>query len=207
MKSYYELLNIDADADKRDIKRAFHKLAKRYHPDLSSKNGMFLKILNAYETLVDDNKRKLYNLKNTRVKPGIERVLPKNRVSFALSLQDLVDLRCFYRKTTVRRSGHFKPKGYDVSVYLTNSELTDGSIVNIDIPAHVVCPVCGGNRVFCSLCSHKGQILKAVPVPVTIPPDLEDGEIFSVPLRKLKQKKYAYFMVEDLYVKIKIFQE
>jgi len=46
-----------------------------------------------------------------------------------------------------------------------------------------------------------------VPVPVTIPPDLEDGEIFSLPLMKLKQKKYAYFMVEDLYVKIKIFQE
>lgn len=207
MKSLYELLNIETDADKRDIKRAFHKLAKQYHPDLSSNNSMFLKILNAYETLIDDNKRKLYNLNNTRVEPGRERVLPKNRVSFALSLQDLVDLRCFYRKTTGRRSGHFKPKGYDVSVYLTSSELMGGSLVNIDIPAHVVCPVCRGHRVHCSLCSHKGQILKAVPVPIPIPPDLEDGEIFSVPLRKLKQKKYAYFMIEDLYIKIKIFQE
>ena len=207
MKSLYELLNVNTNADKIDIKRAFHRLAKQYHPDLSSESSMFLKILDAYKTLIDDKKRNLYNTMQICEKAKRSPALPKNRVSFAVSLQDLVDLRHFYRKTNGRRSGHFKPKGYDVCVYLTRSELENGSHVKIDVPAHVICPSCGGDRVHCSLCSHRGHILKAVTVPVLIPGNMEDGDIFYLPVRKLRQKEYTYFMIENLYIKIKIFQE
>jgi DnaJ-class molecular chaperone len=207
MKTLYELLNVTTNADKQDIKRAFHRLAKQHHPDLSSDSSMFLKILDAYETLIDDKKRKIYNTIQLYEQVKKSPILPKNRVSYAVSLQDLVDMRCFNRKTNGRRSGHFKPKGYDVCVYLTRSEIKNGSVVKIDLPAHVICPSCGGNRVHCSLCSHKGHILKAVTVPVPIPRGLGDGEIFYLPLRRLRQKEYTYFMIENLYIKIKLFQE
>jgi DnaJ-class molecular chaperone len=207
MKTFYDLLNVTANADKKDIKRAFYRLAKQHHPDLSSDSSMFLKILDAYETLIDDKKRKIYNLMQLSGQVGNSRVIPKNRVSFAVSLQDLVNMRCFYRKTGGRRSGHFKPKGFDVCVYMTRAELENGSVVKIDLPAHVICPLCGGNRVHCSLCSHRGHILKAVTVHVPIPRDLEDGEIFYLPVRGLRQKEYTYFMIENLYIKIKLFQE
>ncbi|HEB33417.1 MAG TPA: hypothetical protein ENI15_21465 [Spirochaetes bacterium] len=207
MKTLYELLNVNTNADNKDIKRAFHQLAKQYHPDLSSENSMFLKILDAYKTLIDDKKRKLYNTAQLCEQAKRSPALPNNRVSFAVSLQDLIDLRCFYRKTNGRKSGHFRPKGYDVCVHLTRSELENGSYVKIDIPAHVICPSCGGDRVHCSLCSHRGHILKAVTVPVPIPRNLEDGDMFYLPVRKLRQKEYAYFMIENLYIKIKILQE
>lgn len=202
MKSYYDLLNIGENADKKTIKRAFYKLAKKFHPDLSNNASMFINILNAYEILIDDEKRHDYN---SMLQSG--RVLPKNRVSFALSLKDIVDLRYFNRGKTRWYPGYYNPKGYDVCVSLTQKELKTGSVVNIDIPAHVICPLCMGDRVHCALCSYKGYVLRAVPVPVYIPKSLEDGEIFSVQLRKKKQKEYAFFRMKTLNVKIRIMRE
>ncbi len=204
MKTYYELLNIGKDAPKEDIKRAFHKLAKQFHPDISNNHHLFIEILDAYKTLIDDDKRKIYNssLKKFTLQKGS--FIPKSRVSFAVSLQDIARFKIYYPAKRKRRTGGFKPKGYDVCVQLTQSELQGGSVVYIDIPAHVICPLCGGNRVHCTLCSYKGYVLKAVPFPVSIPKDLRDGDIFSVPIRELKIKEYVFFLIKELFVKIKI---
>ena len=59
MDSLYELLRVEPDADRESIKRAFYRLAKEHHPDISKNSAAFIKILNAYKTLTDDNKREL----------------------------------------------------------------------------------------------------------------------------------------------------
>ena len=60
----YEILGVDTEASLRDIKKAFHKMAKRYHPDINkNKNSehIFKEINKAYEILSDPVKRKAYD--------------------------------------------------------------------------------------------------------------------------------------------------
>lgn len=142
MRTYYDLFNLEKDADKQDIRRAFHRLAKQLHPDVSKDDGLFVEVLVAYKTIIDDEKRLAYN----------------NRIS----------------------DGGFRP------------------------PARVVCPACGGDRVHCNHCSYRGYVLKAVPVMVPIPTDLCHGAVFAFPLREIKNKRYAFFMVDTLYLKVMV---
>ena len=64
MADYYEILEIDKNATKEDIKSAFRKMARKYHPDINKEPGAeekFKEIGKAYETLMDDDKRALYD--------------------------------------------------------------------------------------------------------------------------------------------------
>lgn len=64
MQNYYEILGVSRDATQEEIKNAYRKLAKRYHPDSSGsqKNKeKFQKIQEAYAVLSDPEKRKTYN--------------------------------------------------------------------------------------------------------------------------------------------------
>lgn len=68
---FYELLGIDKDSTEEEIKLAYRKLAKKYHPDLNKTDPhakeKFMEIKEAYETLVDPIKRKIYD--QPRVNP------------------------------------------------------------------------------------------------------------------------------------------
>lgn len=64
MKDYYQILGLNFDSDGEAIKRAYRKLALKYHPDQntgSSAQEKFIEITEAYEMLRDDHKRKVYN--------------------------------------------------------------------------------------------------------------------------------------------------
>ena len=59
---YYQLLGVDRNASKDEIKKAFRKLAQKYHPDKEGGDqDMFKKINEAYNVLSDDKKRKEYD--------------------------------------------------------------------------------------------------------------------------------------------------
>ncbi len=65
-QDYYEILGVDKKADAEKIKKAYRKLAKKYHPDLhpddKEASKKFAKINEAYEVLSDENKRKQYDM-------------------------------------------------------------------------------------------------------------------------------------------------
>lgn len=67
MENYYEILSVSSDADERTIKKAYHTLAKKYHPDVSTTKDMpvtsekFKLIKEAYDTLKDKDLRKNYD--------------------------------------------------------------------------------------------------------------------------------------------------
>ncbi len=61
-KDYYNVLGVDKKASKDDIKRAFRKLAHKYHPDKGSTDEQkFKEITEAYSILSDDKKRREYD--------------------------------------------------------------------------------------------------------------------------------------------------
>lgn len=60
-KDYYEILGVDKKASKEDIKKAFRKLAHKYHPDKGGDEIKFKEINEAYQTLSDDKKRAQYD--------------------------------------------------------------------------------------------------------------------------------------------------
>jgi len=61
---YYEILGVNKDASKDEIKKAFRQKARQYHPDVNKAPDAaekFKEIGKAYETLSDDNKREIYD--------------------------------------------------------------------------------------------------------------------------------------------------
>jgi len=66
-QDYYNILEIDRNACQSQIKKAYYKLAKKYHPDKTTEinkeeyTKKFQQIGEAYETLSDENKRKIYD--------------------------------------------------------------------------------------------------------------------------------------------------
>jgi len=196
-KSYYDLLEIDENADIKTIKKAFHRLAKIYHPDISKDNSKFLGILKAYKYL-------LYEKQHKKEKELPRIILPKKRVEFAMSLKDIAKLGIFNRGKSKRRTGVYNTKGYDVKVYVKSEELKYNPTIFIDVPARVICPVCSGNGYGCNLCSGTGHVVKAVEIPFVLSSEINNNEIVEVELDKVKLRTYAFFLIKRLRVKVVI---
>lgn len=67
--SHYDTLAVSKMATEKDIKKAFGKLAKIYHPDVAKDEGdkeKFQRIVKAYEVLSNADKRKEYDLETQR---------------------------------------------------------------------------------------------------------------------------------------------
>ena len=64
-KDYYDVLGIGRSADEKEIKRAYRKLAKKYHPDTNPGDKQaeqkFKEVTEAYNVLSDAEKKKLYD--------------------------------------------------------------------------------------------------------------------------------------------------
>lgn len=66
-KNYYDILGVTPDSDNDEVKTSYRTLARKYHPDINKEAGStdkFKDILEAYETLSDETKRKQYDMVN-----------------------------------------------------------------------------------------------------------------------------------------------
>jgi len=72
-KDYYKILEVDRSASKAEIKKAYRKLARKYHPDVSkvaNAEDRFKEVNEAYEVLGDEKKREQYDTLGANWKNG-----------------------------------------------------------------------------------------------------------------------------------------
>jgi curved DNA-binding protein len=72
-KDYYQILGLTRAAEAAEVKRAYRKLARKYHPDVSSEKNAedkFKELQEAYEVLKDPEKRAAYDQLGANYRPG-----------------------------------------------------------------------------------------------------------------------------------------
>ena len=62
-EDYYKILGVDRNASDEEIRKAYRKMARRYHPDIAGKQyeGKFEQVNRAYSVLSDPKKKQMYD--------------------------------------------------------------------------------------------------------------------------------------------------
>jgi len=178
-RDYYEVLGIDRGATDPDLKSAFRKLAKKFHPDTNpgdvdaEKN--FKEVNEAYEALKDPQKRAAYDKFSHAAFEGMGGRGPGGGQGgfgpdFASSMSDIFD-DLFGEFMGGRRGGDGRHSGrergadlrYNMSITL--DEAFSGKTAQIRVPTSVSCETCDGsgaksgtNPTTCPTCSGAGKI-------------------------------------------------
>ncbi len=171
-RDYYEVLGVDRNVDKDALKKAFRKLAQKYHPDINKTpeaETTFKEINEAYQVLSDDQKRAVYDrfghagLQGGGGGSGFE-----NFSGFGDLSSIFEDLFSGFAGASSGRGGRNQPRrGADLRADITLSfeEAAFGADREIDIPRMEVCDRCQGkgsepptNPVTCSRCNGSGEI-------------------------------------------------
>jgi len=180
-KDYYEILGVSRDASQEEIKKAYRRLAKKYHPDLNKDGGSaekFKQIAEAYEVLSDPEKRAQYDrFGHVGPEQGFDfdfRDFRRAREAFeefgfGTAWEDLFDL--FFgegmrtRARPRQRSRAQRGEDLEYKLRLTLEDAAQGTRVKVTVPRYVVCDRCGGTgrepgsgvRV-CPTCNGSGQV-------------------------------------------------
>lgn len=172
-KDYYVVLGVPRDASTAVIKRAYRRLAKRYHPDRApgASTEEFREVQAAYETLADAEQRRRYD-------ESLREVEPEPRDRFAPLAWS------FVRSPTaggLRRP--VRPGSLSGEILLTADEAAVGGVLPLEVPLSTLCPACdgtGGLLFDCGRCAGEGTVERRLPCPVRIPAGVRDGTVFQV---------------------------
>ena len=136
---YYDLLGVKPNCSADDLKKAYRKLALKFHPDKNPNEGeRFKAISQAYEVLSNDEKRRLYDM-------GGEKAMKEGGVGGSSSPMDIFDM--FNMRGGGRQRDHGPRKGKDMhfSLSVTLEELYNGSTRKLKVNRKELCDTCKGS--------------------------------------------------------------
>ncbi|MCI6775525.1 molecular chaperone DnaJ [Methanobrevibacter boviskoreani] len=174
-RDYYDVLGVDKDADQKEIKKAYRKLAMKYHPDVSDDENAtekFKEISEAYAVLSDEDKRKKYDRFGHAGMDGFSAEDIYQNVNFNdifddFDLGNIFDMFGFGGGNRSRNSPSGPQRGSDIytNVEITLEEAATGIKKDVVIHHDETCPECNGNKAkpgtspeTCPECNGTGQV-------------------------------------------------
>jgi curved DNA-binding protein len=143
-KDYYGVMGVDRKASAEEIKSAYRKLARKYHPDVSKERGAeekFKEVGEAYETLKDPQKRAAYDQlgshragQDFRPPPGWEQQFGRGQSSFDdIDLADLFAGIMGGGRRSRQRAGGITGQDYEVTAHITLEDAYRGTEVELKL--------------------------------------------------------------------------
>jgi molecular chaperone DnaJ len=168
-RDYYEVLGVPRNASAEEIRGAFRKLARQYHPDVSQEPNAeerFKEINEAYAVLSEPDKRAAYDRFGHA---GVQNAggVPDLTVDFADLFEEFFGGFGGFGRTASRRARNAPRRGADLqyNVDLTFEESIFGVDREIEITRDEVCETCSGrgaepgtNPVRCTTCNGTGEV-------------------------------------------------
>jgi len=224
-KDYYSILGVSRNATEREIKQAYRRLARQYHPDINPGNksaeAKFKQINEAYEVLSDTEKRQKYDQFGDQwqyadqfaraqhqqaplwefSRAGGATGSPFEEFDLDSLLGDLFGGKTGRRQVRPRR-------GHDIEypVEVTLEEAYHGTKRTIALQNEEPCSGCQGTGMIqnlpCSVCRGSGVVSTVKRLEVKIPPGVRDGSRVRIPGKG--EPGYATGTSGDLYLAVSV---
>src|SRR5919197_2012878 len=184
-QDYYEVLGVPRTATEDDIKKAYRKLARKYHPDVNpgdkTAEEKFKDIGEAYAVLSDPEKRQRYDQLGENWKAGADFTPPPGWEGGRVEYGDFGDLfgagrgpggfsdffeALFGARRGPRAGAGFAMRGQDVEavIELSLEEAHYGTTRAITLQTTAVCPTCNGSGMRdkqpCATCRGMGVVMR-----------------------------------------------
>src|SRR5438105_7142146 len=178
-KDYYAIMGLERTASPEDIKKAYRKLARKFHPDVSKESNAeerFKEVSEAYETLKDPEKRAAYeqlgrHAAGEEFRPPPDWGQSFGGAPFSFEDIDLADLFAGFSGRGRASGGRDRPipgADYEAAVRLTFDQAFHGTEIELDLSAIEYDEQGRARRV-----PHR--------IKVRVPPGVTDGQKVRVP--------------------------
>ena len=207
LKNYYVVLGVHRGENAKGIRAAYKDLAKQFHPDRIGEQGnqTFQEISEAYQTLSDPEKRRLYNhsldqQEDARTEVGSETSSGRDWGLAPLGWEAVPwklgfpHARSRYQLVPDNLNLLRAPKGaraeeLNFEVILTAEEARQGGVIPVEIPGFDPCWACGGSgrewMFSCVKCQGLGRTETYRTLNIRFRPRVPSGTIIEASIREL----------------------
>jgi DnaJ-class molecular chaperone len=203
-KDYYKILGVSKEATTDEIKKAFRKLARKYHPDVNpgdkKAEEKFKEINEAYEVLSDSEKRKKYDTLGPNWQEQFGPQFNRRTYTYRTSPMDFDTgsgfsdfFEALFGRSTMGGMGGTRTQesfrrrvgdNIEQPVEVTLQEAYAGGSRTFNIQSTEVCSACRGtgeiNGRICATCGGQGMLTNTKRIQVKIPAGVDTGSKIRV---------------------------